>query len=201
MMFGGTAGGYNPTLSERDWLWTGIGVQKFVHPESKSGTWTRQMRYPYPFIRMADLYLMKAEILNEIYGPGDQVWKEINKIRDRAGVPHVEDVWSNPALLGVGSSSLNRHTDKDGMRDIILRERSIELAFEGSRFWDMYRYKRAVAEFNSPVIGWKGNGYGATNFFQLETKQTRRFLARDYLWPISINELNTNSNLIQNPGW
>jgi hypothetical protein len=201
MMFGGTAGGYSPTVSERNWLWTGIGVQKFVHPESKSGAWTRQVRFAYPFIRMADLYLMKAEILNEIQGPGQPVWDEVNKIRRRAGIPDVETVWSNSALLGVGSSSLNKHTDKDGMRDIILQERSIELAFEGSRFWDMYRYKRAVAEFNSPVIGWKGNGYGATNFFQLETKQSRRFLSRDYLWPISINELNTNSNLIQNPGW
>jgi hypothetical protein len=201
LMFGGTAGGYMSATSERDWLWTGIGVQKFVHPESKSGTWTRQIRFGFPFIRMADLYLMKAEILNEIQGPGQPVWDEVNKIRRRAGIPDLETVWSDPALLGVGSSSLNRHQNKDGMRNIILQERSIELAFEGSRFWDMYRYKRAVAEFNSPVIGWRGNAYGAASFFELETKQTRRFLARDYLWPISINELNTNSNLIQNPGW
>jgi hypothetical protein len=200
MMLGGTAGGYS-SAQQRDWLWTGIGVQKYVHPESKSGNWTRQIRFGYPFIRMADLYLMKAEILNEIQGPGEAVWTEINKIRRRAGIPDVETVWSDPALLGVGSSSIDRHKNKDGMCDIILRERSIEFAFEGSRFWDMLRYKRAVTEFNSPVVGWKGNAYGAAMFFELESKQTRRFLARDYLWPLSTNELNTNAHLIQNPGW
>jgi hypothetical protein len=199
LMFGGTDGGYMPATSQRDWFWTGIGVQKFVHPESKSGNWTRQMKFPYPVIRMADLYLMKAEILNEIQGPGKPVWDEINRIRQRAGIPNVEEVWSDPLL--VGSDVINSHLDKDGMRDIILRERSIELAFEGSRFWDMHRYKRAVTEFNSPVLGWKGNEYGATLFFEIEPKQARRFLARDYLWPISIEELNTNANLIQNPGW
>jgi hypothetical protein len=199
LMFGGTAGGYSPSISETDWLWTGIGVQKFVHPESKSGNWTRQMRFPYPIIRMADLYLMKAEILNEINGPGQDVWNEVNKIRRRAGIPDVEKVWADTTF--VGSDAIDRHLDKIGMRDIILLERNIELAFEGSHFWDMHRYKRAVAEFNSPVVGWKGNEYGAASFFELEPKQARRFLSRDYLWPLSIDELNTNANLIQNPGW
>jgi hypothetical protein len=199
MMFGGTDGGYMPSISQRDWFWTGIGVQKFVHPESKSGNWTRQMKFPYPVIRIADLYLMKAEILNEIQGPGQPVWDEVNKIRRRAGIPDVEKVWSDPLL--VGSDVINSHLDKSSMLNIILRERSIELAFEGLHFWDMHRYKRAVTEFNSPVLGWKGNEYGATLFFEIDTKQARRFLARDYLWPISLEELNTNANLIQNPGW
>jgi hypothetical protein len=148
---------------------------------------------------MADLYLMKAEIMNEISGPGQLVWDEINRVRSRAGIPDVETVWSDPAL--VSELSLNRHLDKSGMRDIILTERSIELAFEGSRYFDMYRYKRATAEFNSPITGWKGDAFGATDFFSLETKTLRRFTAKDYLFPIQISERNINSNLIQNPGW
>lgn len=87
------------------------------------------------------------------------------------------------------------------MRDIIMRERSIEFAFEGSRYWDVVRYKKATSEFNVPVTGWTGTAYGQQNFFRLEVKQRRRFLNRNYLWPISLNELNTNANLIQNPGW
>lgn len=198
-MYGGTPGGYDPSVSGTDFFWTGIGVQKFVHPESKSGSWIRQQHFPYPIIRMADLYLMKAEILNEINGPGQDVYDELNKIRRRAGIPEVEVVWADPALCA--SAYLNRHTTKDGLRDIILRERSIELAFEGSRYWDMVRYKRAVTEFNTPVTGWAGNAYGQQNFFKMEVKQRRRFLDRNYLWPLSLNELNTNANLIQNPGW
>jgi len=198
-MYGGTPGGYDPSISPTDFLWTGIGVQKFVHPESKSGSWIRQLHFPYPIIRMADLYLMKAEILNELNGPGQEVYDEINKIRQRAGVPNVEEVWSNPDLCS--SLYLNRHTSKEGLREIIMLERSIEFAFEGSRFWDVIRYKKAVAEFNTPVTGWTGNAYGPQNFFRLEVKQRRQFLNRNYLWPISLNEMNTNANLIQNPGW
>ena len=198
-IYGGTPGGYDPGISQGDFLWSGIGVQKFVHPESKSGSYIRQKHFPYPIIRMADLYLMKAEILNEINGPSEEVYNEVNKIRRRAGIPDVETVWSDPELC-IGAY-LNRHQTKEGMRDIIMRERAIEFAFEGSRYWDVVRYKKAVSEFNTPVTGWIGNSYGPQNFFRLEIKQLRRFLNRNYLWPISISELNTNANLIQNPGW
>lgn len=198
-MYGGTPGGYDPSISQNDFFWTGIGVQKFVHPESKSGSWIRQVHFPYPIIRMADLYLMKAEILNELNGPSQEVYDEINKVRQRAGIPNVEDVWSDPALCN--SLYLNRHLTKEGMREIIMRERSIEFAFEGSRYWDVVRYKRGPAEFNTPVTGWRGNAYGSQNFFRLEVKHRRRFLNRNYLWPISLNEMNTNANLIQSPGW
>jgi hypothetical protein len=197
--YGGTPGGYEPSVSTGDFEWSGIGVQKFVHPESKSGSWLRQVHFPYPIIRMADLYLMKAEILNQLYGPGQNVYDEINKVRTRAGIPNVEVVWANPAL--VNSLYLNYHTTKDGMREIIMRERAIELAFEGSRYWDVVRYKRGTTEFNSPATGWSGTAYGSLNFFRLEVKQRRKFLERNYLWPISLNELNTNANLIQSPGW
>ena len=73
-MYGGTPGGYDPSVSSTDFFWSGVGVKKFVHPESKSGNSIRQIHYPYPIIRMADLYLMKAEILNELNGPSEQVF-------------------------------------------------------------------------------------------------------------------------------
>jgi hypothetical protein len=180
------------------YFYAGVGVQKMVHPESKSGRWERAVRYPYPIIRMADLYLMKAEILNEVEGPSQRVYDALNVVRRRAGIPDVEVAWSNPELLSL--QSLNKHLDKDELREIILQERSIELAFEGQRFWDMHRYKRASSEFSNPVMGWDYMNSGE-KFFILSPKQIRRFLARDYLWPISITERNKNGNLIQNPGW
>ena len=197
-MYGGTAGGYDARWRE-DFYWTGIGVKKFVHPESKSGHSVRQTHFPYPIIRMADLYLMKAEILNQLNGPGKPVWDEINKIRRRAGIPDVEKVWADGNL--VNSLYINRHLDQEGMHEIIMRERAIELSFEGSRYWDVVRHKRGTVEFNTPVTGWTGNAYGALNFFRLEVKQRRQFLNRNYFWPISLNELNTNGNMIQTYGW
>jgi hypothetical protein len=148
---------------------------------------------------MADLYLMKAEILNEVEGPGQAVWNELNKIRRRAGIPDVEVAWSNPAW--VSANYIDSHKNKDKLREIILRERSIELAFEGARFFDMRRYKRAVREFNQPTMGWNGRGVSTGSFFNLSIKQRRSFPMHFNLWPIPLGEMNINSNLIQNPGW
>lgn len=196
-MFANTEGGFNSSINATDYLTTGIGIQKFVHPESQSGAWQRTIKFPYPIIRMADLYLMKAEAMNEYYGPSQEVYNEINKIRRRAGIPDVEVVWSDGSL----ARTANKHKTKEGLRDIIMNERSVEFAFEGIYFWDMWRLKRASQKFSSPVWGWTHTGTTANAFFNLEVKQQRRFTLTDYLWPIDLNEMNTNSKLIQNPGW
>lgn len=197
MMFANTDGGFNSSQHITDFLATGIGTQKFVHPESQSGAWQRTVKYPYPLIRMADLYLMKAEALNEYSGPSGQVYDEINKVRRRAGVPDVQTVWADPSL----ARTTGKHLTKEGLRDIILQERSIEFAFEGQHFWDMMRHKRAVSSFSSPIWGWTHTGTTAPAFFVLEVKQQRRFTITDCLSPIDLNEMNTNGELIQNPGW
>ncbi len=197
MMFANSDGGFNSSQHTTDFLCTGIGVQKFVHPESQSNAWQRTIKFPYPLIRMADLYLMKAEALNEYSGPGAPVYEEINKVRNRAGIPNVEVVWSDPSL----TRTPGRHLTKEGLREIILEERANEFAFEGQHFWDMWRHKKAVAAFSTPIWGWTHTGRTATDFFVLEVKQARRFTITDCLWPIDLNEMNTNGNLIQNPGW
>jgi hypothetical protein len=195
MFYAGTSGGSTNAARRFD---TGIGVQKLVHPESTAGTYQRMVRTPFPIIRMADLYLMKAEALNEyLDAPTKEVYDAVNIVRKRAGIPDVETVWSNAAL----ARTVNKHTTKDGMRDIILQERSIELAFEGRYFWDMHRHRKAHIEYTENIMGWNYRATNAATFFVLESKQDRMFTIRDYMWPIPLSELNINSNLIQNPGW
>jgi len=197
MMYQGKDGGFNSSISQTDYYCTGIGLQKFVHPENMSGAWQRTVKYPYPIVRMSDLYLMKAEALNEFSGPSQEVYDLINKVRKRAGIPNVETVWADATL----TKDVNKHKTQAGLRDIILQERGVEFAFEGSHFWDMLRYKRAIQEFSAPVMGWTYTGTTAQSFFVLKALQTRKFTVRDCLWPIDLNEMNTNGNLIQNPGW
>jgi hypothetical protein len=116
MMAAGQEGGYGASISNTDFICTGIGVQKFVHPESKSGGWQRVIRYPYPIIRMSDLYLMKAEALNEyLDAPNAEVYEAIDKVRRRAGIPTVQQAWSNAST--VRSKYLNKHLTKNGMRE------------------------------------------------------------------------------------
>lgn len=198
MMYAGKDGGFNSSQHTTDYFETGIGIKKFVHMESKSGHWARTVKYPYPIIRLADLYLMKAEALNEYSdAPTQEVYNAINLVRERAGVPNVQDVWADASIV----KTVNKHRSKEGMRDIILEERGIELAFEGSHFFDMVRHKRAIMEFSNPIWGWTYTGGTGADFFNLEVKQTRRFTITDHLWPIDLDEINTNANLIQNPGW
>jgi hypothetical protein len=199
VFYSGTDGGYT---GNNNYILTGIGVQKLIHPESISGHQYRIVRTPYTIIRMADLYLMKAEALNEYLDdensvPSQDIYDAVNIVRERAGIPKIETVWSNSALV----RTVNKHKTKAGMREIILHERAVEFAFEGNRYWDMFRHKKAHNEFSSPVMGWNHLGLDAETFFVLEPKQYRKFTVRDYLWPVGLDELNTNSNLIQNPGW
>lgn len=197
LMFANTDGGFSSSHVPTDYFCTGIGIKKFVHPESESGAWQRVIKHPYPIIRMADLYLWKAEAINEYSGPGNEVFEAMNKVRRRAGVPDIEKVWADATL----TRHPGKHLTQEGLRDIILQEESIEFAFEGRHYWDMIRHKRAPAEFSSPIWGWNHAGGTAEDFFVLSVKQARQFSIRDCLWPIDLNETNTNGNLKQNPGW
>jgi hypothetical protein len=76
------------------------------------------------------------------------------------------------------------------------------MAFEGSRFWDLRRWKDAAYELNQPVKGWTITGTTDETYYQVKTLFQQRFIApRDYLWPIRLYDLSVNPNLVQNPGW
>ncbi|MDR2058163.1 MAG: RagB/SusD family nutrient uptake outer membrane protein [Dysgonamonadaceae bacterium] len=200
MMMNGTDGGRQISFPGY-YLRTGIGVQKVGHPESFAGPLTAQVMFPYPIIRLADLYLMKAEALNEYSGPSQEIYDAINEVRRRAGIPNVEESYTNPDWVKPGA--LNKHMLKDGLREIILRERAVEFAYENATyFWDMRRHNRAVACFNKRMRGWSPLSNNAANFFKLaEIDENRVFTERDQLFPISIKEMEINTNLIQNPGY
>src|SRR5690606_37872417 len=100
-----------------------------------SGSYTIQT-YPFPVIRLADLYLYYAEALNEISGPGPEPFRWINEVRTRAGIPNVEVSWAM-------STHPDKINTKEGFREIVQQERLIEMALEGARYWDLLRWKRA----------------------------------------------------------
>ena len=77
----------------------------------------------------------------------------------------------------------------------------IELVFEGQRFWDLRRWKRAAEFLNSDIRGWNSEGENTEDYYKVISVGSYRFLNRDYLWPIAENDIITNSNLVQNPGW
>lgn len=153
--------------------------------------------YPWPQIRLADLYLMYAEALNESEGVvNTDVYEYVNRIRKRADLETVQIAWES------FSNNPKKYTTKEGMREIIHQERLIELAFEGSRFWDILRWKKAAEMFNEPIRGWSVFQAATADYYKVRTIFPRNFVApRDYLWPIRTYDLTINPNLVQNPGW
>lgn len=176
---------------------SGYFIKKLVHWDSSfTNTNNAIKEYPWPAIRLADVYLMYAEALNEWQGPVDDVHEYVNRVRKRAGLESV-------AYSGTNfSKNPAKPTTKEGMREIIRRERLNELCFEGSRLWDLRRWKTAATELNNPITGWDINQTEAIDYYQVRTLFQQKFvIPRDYLWPIKDYQLTVNPALRQNPGW
>jgi len=155
------------------------------------------VNYPWPEIRLADLYLSYSEALNEsLSAPTPEVYNYINRVRARAGLQTVESSWTN------FSTSPTKYTTKNGMRSIIQRERTLELAFEGQHYWDLLRWKTAGQELNGNIKGWNIRGNTPELYYVVTTLFNQTFeVPRDYLWPILTDDLLNNQNLVQNPNW
>ena len=179
---------------------TGYFAKKLVHYEnviSQEGSTIKG--YSFPIIRLSDLYLMYSEALNEVKeSPDSEVYEYIQKVRDKAGLDDGGDLVNTWQLY---SSNPSKPSSKEGMRDIIHQERMIELALEGHRYWDLRRWKLADEYFSQPIRGWNIFRPDVEGFYEVENIYYRNYLIKDYLWPISQNELLRNPNLVQNPGW
>ncbi|MGV8091101.1 MAG: RagB/SusD family nutrient uptake outer membrane protein [Mangrovibacterium sp.] len=178
---------------------TGYLVKKMTHRLTnlnQIGAGVTIYRYAFPAIRLADLYLLYAEALNEVKGiPDTEVYEYIDLVRNRTGLEGVIESWTNYSTVP------DKPLTKEGMRDIIRRERLIELAFEGHRYWDLRRWKLLKAYMNEPVQGFNFMESEPQLFYQVQTVYTPHFEDKDYLWPIRQGNLLNNSHLVQNPGW
>lgn len=194
-LLGGTS---NSGQAERCCV-TGYWAKKLVNMESAQTNKTsyKAQAYPWPVIRLADLYLMYAEALNESGGdaPATDVYTYVDKIRTRAGLEGVKDSWTKHSL------NPTKPNTKDGMREIIQRERLIELSLEGHRFWDLRRWLKTAEYMETPVTGWDCTQKTTAEYYKEKVIARQTFTARDYLWPLSITLLNKNPNLVQSYGW
>ena len=152
--------------------------------------------WEWPIIRLADLYLLYAEALNEtLASPNQEVYQYIDIIRERAGLKGVVESWSNYSRFS------QKYTTQEGMREIIQRERSIELAFEEQRYWDLRRWGRAPQELNTTIQGWYYLGENNSDFYHVTSYMDMNYTRKDIFWPIRQYNLSVNTNLVQNPGW
>lgn len=189
---------------------TGIGIKKYYDPDDSWDEGGRTTYKPHPEIRYADVLLWYAEALNElpdgeayefnhvIYDEPFTVKRDVNEIREafrqvrfRAGLPDLTDA---------------EYRSPDTFRDKLKRERQIEFFMEGSRYFDLRRWKDAATEENEAVMGMnvdmKGSGTQKERFYETTPTQiTKVFMDKMYLWPFTDDELKRNTKLTQNPGW
>jgi hypothetical protein len=189
---------YSGMSSAENYSITGYSVKKMhSYKNSITETTNHVEYYPFPVLRLADLYLLYAEALNEYGGPSDEVFHYIDLVRNRVGLEGVRESWRKYSVHP------ERPNNKDELREIIHQERTIELAFEGERFWDLRRWKK-INELNEQPVGWNvQRGETAEDFYKVTpvSQIPVQFSVRDYLWPIKEYELSVNGKLIQNYGW
>ncbi|WEK35673.1 MAG: RagB/SusD family nutrient uptake outer membrane protein [Candidatus Pseudobacter hemicellulosilyticus] len=153
------------------------------------------MWYHLPVIRLAGMYLLYAEALNEVNGPSPEVYDYIDRVRTRAGLPGVLAAWS------AYSRNPGKPTTKEGLRDIIHHERRVELCFEAQSGYDLRRWKELQAVLSKPLQGWSITEVQAVNYYRPRTVYEPIFGLRDYLFPIQSSNIIVNENLVQNPYW
>ena len=166
------------TSSDSDVTNTGYYTRKTID-ESVNGADNLQMSNGmanYIFFRYADVLLMYAEASLEA-GDKPTAIKYLDMVRTRGdNMPSVNDTYPQ----GITENQL---------REIIRRDRRIELAFEDKRWWDILRWKICDGEngvMNKPIGGMKiedTNGDGVWEYNYHEVGK-RTFLPRMYYQPI-----------------
>jgi len=150
--------------------------------------------YPWPLVRLAELYLSYAEALIE-YDPANIALAKtyIDKVRVRAGIPTIDEAWEP-----IGGANT-----QEQLRSIVRQERSIEFYLENHRFWDLRRWMTAEQPLGTQAKGMNINGTTDAEFFNVTTVQfVRNFRSPAfYLMPIPTADINKNPNIVQNIGY
>jgi starch-binding outer membrane protein, SusD/RagB family len=161
-------------------------IRKFM-PENQKISFDERYTIPWPFFRLAEIYLNYAEAKFEL-GDEAKCREYINKVRARVGMPGIPNTVTGEAL-----------------RQRLYNERRIELAFEGHRFFDIRRWKIANVIENRPI-------YGMDVFLNMNTNvktytpvlllQKNPYQEKMNLLPVATSEIQRNKGTLdQTKDW
>lgn len=178
---------------------TGYVLKKWIHRTLAYDKGSQQYtyrEYPFPLIRLAELYLSYAEADFEYTGSlGSQSLVYLNKVRKRAGLPDFEVSWNRAGGIPQGQK----------LRDVLHQERLIELAMEARWFHDIRRWKTAGKILGHTPKSWNLEASDGPGFYQvvnMKESGTRTFITpKSYWMAIPLSQININQNLVQNPGY
>lgn len=178
---------------------TALSWNKYLGPKSQYADMWSTNACPIVF-RYAEVLLTYAEAENELNGPSAKVYDLLNQIRNRVGMPDVDQ---------------SKYGTQSSLRELIRRERSVELAGEGLRRADILRWKDAngkmVAEtvLNGPLTRIIGTvDHSGTDPYTRATItrtdeliENRSFAVHNRYFPMAQSDMDANPNLKQNPGY
>jgi hypothetical protein len=175
---------------------TGYLVGKFVTNKCNNtdNEWNN-INIVIPYLRLADVYLMYAESVLQGYGTPKSSYpnyltaeEAVNVIRNRAGVPAVDARFL---------------ASKESFMEELMRERAVELAFEGLRWHDLRRWGVAGDKKykEKTVIDFDRGPNGKPINLRERVVVTRVFEKKHNWLPLPTNQVNLYPSFGQNPGW
>jgi hypothetical protein len=188
--------GYNPNGGHSFDGMTGFWTKKMLQPDLKmlptSTTWTwNNDNLNFPLIRLAEMYLNVAECYSAL-GDEANALKYLNPIRKRAGIPEL-------TIADVTTSGMS-------ITEWVRNERFVELWGELHRYYDLRRWLTAPDRLK--VGSREGLNYMQKKnptFEELNQRVTidvpYSWSNRMYLIPIAADEIYSNPQLVQAPGY
>ncbi|GBU07786.1 membrane protein [Bacteroidales bacterium] len=142
--------------------------------------------------RYADVLLMYAECKIEQSNIDAEVYEAIDKVRLRAGMPRIDQV---------------KYNNVEKMRELLRRERRVELAMEGWRWFDICRWE--IGEETMPgnvegaLLGKVNPTTGALTLTNERIFVEKRVFDKNkhYLWPIPQDVIDKTPLVKQNPNY
>lgn len=148
-------------------------IKKYLNPHANPNNTDDN----WPVYRYADALLLLAEVQNKL-GKTSNALVNLNRVRHRA-IPNAAPIAT---------------TEKEALKDFILHERRVELAFENRRWFDLLRSGKAVEIMQRNAVWMKEH-------YDYISKESYHIDVDKLLYPIPFAEIGVNPLLEQNPGY
>lgn len=169
----------------------GYGYRKFIRDRHNE---MDKKPYSCPLIRMPEIYLSMAEIMNHLRIAnskdefGYDAYDYLNKVHTRAGLPPVTSA---------------EVPEGEQLWDYLMDERAREFGHEEVRYFDMIRYRKGKEWATKPTTVLETKKVGSEFTYKITVRDDIKYKWSDhwYLLPFPTEEMNKKYGLIQNPGW
>jgi hypothetical protein len=178
---------------------TGYLDRRFVPVGAGTADNVRYQAYE-PRLRMADVYLMYAEAVFYGYGSASERYPGSSYTAQSA----IEKIRARAQLLPLPNSYYaSGNTPLYNFMETLIRERAVELAFEGLRWFDLRRWNIAGQEKYRQKTGVNFDIDANGKPINIrETLLTTRVFEKKHNWiPLPTKDVNIYKGFYQNPGW